>query len=119
MAKRPPKASANEHAQVRSLPTPPRRARARSKSSAPQAQKLGFSSLVGELKRLREHGGSVVGAAYARAASIVLDRLEHFEDQNAERRLRRRANPRASGRKPLPDSASPTQENVSTLEAGV
>jgi len=51
----------------------------------------GRSSLLAELKSLGERSGSVIGGAYALAASAVLNRLERLEDLNAERRFRQRS----------------------------
>ena len=53
------------------------------------------SGLLAELKAIREKGGGAIGDAYARAASSVLERVERFEDLNAERKHRQRK----SGRK--------------------
>jgi hypothetical protein len=74
-----------------------------------------LSSVLRELKALRERGGAALGDAYALAAKSFLQRWESFEDRAAERRIRQRAQgrrataPAAAKASQRPKISSPTK----------
>lgn len=86
MAKRFQKASTKPRGLAQTLRTDPR--------SEVVFDKRALTGLLAELKTLSERSGSVLGDAYARAASSLLNGRERLEDLNAERRFRRRSKAR-------------------------
>jgi len=86
MPKRPSKSSAN----VRRLKRPPSSDARYEIVFQSKPWEPAFRSLLAELQSLIARSGSVVGDAYARIAGSVLNRIEDFEDANAERKFRHR-----------------------------